>query len=99
MNLLKCTDGCVMPLTDLINSTVNDCSCPVQLGSASINLTPKKSSRTDKGNYRPISVLPLVSKIFKKLLYDQLSKYMEDKLSPLLCGSERNIVLNMHYYA
>ena len=46
----------------------------------------KKSSRTDKGNYRPISVLPSVSKIFEKLLYDQLSKYLEDKLSPLLCG-------------
>ena len=86
MNLLKCTDACVIPLTDLINNTVSDCLWPVQLGFASITLAHKKSSRTDKGNYRLISVLPSISKIFEKLLHDQLSKYMEDKLSPLLCG-------------
>ena len=86
MNLLKCTDACVIPLTDLVNNIINDCSWPVQLGSATITPAYKKSSRTDKGNYRTISVLPLVSEIFEKLLYDQLSKYMEDKLSPLLCG-------------
>ena len=86
MNLLKCTDTCVIPLTVLINNRANDCSWPVQLGSASITPAHKKSSRTDKDNYRPISALPSVSKIFEKLLHDQLSKYMEDKLSPLLCG-------------
>ena len=86
MNLLKCTDACMIPLTGLINNIVNDCLWSVQLGSSSITPAHKKSSRTDKGNYRPISVLPSVSKIFEKLLHDQLSKYMEDKLSPLLCG-------------
>ena len=86
MKLLKCTDACVIPLTDLINNIANDCLWPVQLGSTSITPAHKKSSRTDKGNYQPINVLPSVSEIFEKLLHDQLSKYMEDKLSPLLCG-------------
>ena len=75
-----------MPLTDVINNIENDCSWPVQLGPPSISPAHKKYSRTDRGNYQPISVLPSVSKIFEDLLYDQLSKYMEDKLSPLLCG-------------
>ena len=41
MNLLKCTDACVIPLTDLINNLVKDCSWPVQLGSANITLAHK----------------------------------------------------------
>ena len=100
INLLKCTDACVIPLTDLINNIVNDGSWFVQLGSTSITPAHKKSSRIDKGNhYEPISVLPSESKIFEKLLYDQLSKYVEDKLSPLLRGFRKNITLNMSYYA
>ena len=34
------------------------------------NITPafKQGSRNQKGNYRPISILPLISKIFEKLI-------------------------------
>ena len=74
------------PLTDLINNIVNDQNWPVELGSANITPAHKKLSKTDKGNYRPISVLPSISKIFEKLLYEQLSDVMKDKLSPFLCG-------------
>ena len=47
-------------------------------------------SATNKGNYRPISVLPPVSKIFERLLYIELSSFMKDKFSPLLCGFRKN---------
>ena len=52
------------------------------------NITPvhKKNEPTDKENYRPVSVLPLFSKVFEILLYDQLSDYLEKYLSTLLCG-------------
>ena len=39
-----------------------------------------------KQSYRLISVLPSVSKIFEKLLCEDLQAFMKDKLSPLLCG-------------
>ena len=39
-----------------------------------------------KENYRPVSVLPLLSKVFERLLYDQLSEYLEKYLNTLLCG-------------
>ena len=41
---------------------------------------------TAKENYHPISVLLSVSKIFEKLQYDQLTKYMKYKLPLFLCG-------------
>ena len=52
------------------------------------NITPahKKDEPTDKENYRPVSVLPLLSKVFERLLYDQLSDYLEKYLNILLCG-------------
>ena len=40
----------------------------------------------DKGNYRPVSVLPPVSKVFENLLCDELTDYIRDKFSLLLCG-------------
>ena len=40
----------------------------------------------NKINYRPVSVLPSVSKIFGKLLQHQLVNYIENFLSPHLCG-------------
>ena len=52
------------------------------------NITPahKKDEPTDQENYRPMSILPLLSKVFERLLYDQLSEYLEKYLNTLLCG-------------
>ena len=33
-----------------------------------------------------VSLLPLLSKVFEKMLYDQLNEYMETFLNKLLCG-------------
>ena len=46
----------------------------------------KKLDPSDKANYRPVSVLPLLSKVFEKIIYDQLYEYLENFLSELLCG-------------
>ena len=36
----------------------------------------KKGSRMDPSNYRPISLLPLISKIFEKIVHDQMIDYL-----------------------
>ena len=41
---------------------------------------------SDKANCRPITILPLVSKVFEKIMYDQLYEYIEHFLNQLLCG-------------
>ena len=46
----------------------------------------KKKDPTDKTNYRPVSILPLLSKVFEKVMYIQLYDYMENFLNQLLCG-------------
>ena len=52
------------------------------------DVTPifKKSDSTTTKNYRPISVLPSVSKVFERLMQKQILTYIEQYLSPFLCG-------------
>ena len=40
----------------------------------------------DKENYRPVSILPLLSKVYEKLLYNRLSDYVENNFNVILCG-------------
>ena len=52
-------------------------------------ITPihKKEDPFDKDNYRPIiSILPLVSKVFEKIIYSQVYSYFQQSLNPLLCA-------------
>ena len=46
----------------------------------------KKEKTSVKENYRPISVLPAVSKLFERIICEQIYTYMEKYLSPYLCG-------------
>ena len=46
----------------------------------------KKKSKSSKENYRSISILPNISKVYKKCLYDQISNFFEDVFSKYQCG-------------
>ena len=52
------------------------------------NVTPihKKGPRTTTGNYRPVSILPNMSKIYKKCIHEQLFSYFETILLKYQCG-------------
>ena len=71
-------------LTDCINDAINKGVFPDRLKIANITPAHKKDEPTDKENYRPVRVLPLLSKVFERLLYDQLSEYLEKYLNALL---------------
>ena len=46
----------------------------------------KKNDPLDVKNYRPVSILPVISKIFEKVLAWQLSEYFEDIFHSYLCA-------------
>ena len=52
-----------------------------------VNFTPvhKKDDPTDKRNFRPVTIFPLLSKVFEWVVYNQLGKYMDAFLNELLC--------------
>jgi len=57
------------------------------------NITPafKKNDRTNKENYRPISILPNISKVFEKCIYKQLAIYFETIFSKHQCGFRKGL--------
>ena len=44
----------------------------------------------DKQNFRPVSTLSNLSKLFEKLIYSQIYTYMSDKFSKYLTGFRKN---------
>ena len=56
------------------------------------NITPifKKTERTDKTIYRAVSILPNLSKIYERCLYDQILVFCNDIFSKYQCGSRKN---------
>ena len=58
----------------------------ITLKNANVTTVPKKDDPTDKTNFRPVSVLPVLSKVFERVIYNQLGKYMDTFLNKLLCG-------------
>ena len=51
-------------------------------------MTPvfKKLDCMNKENYRLVSPLSYMSKVFERILYNQLNDFMKDKLSNILTG-------------
>ena len=74
------------PLTQLFNSMVKINHFPSDLKYANVSPLFKKDDNTNKENYRPISILPSISKVFERLLFQQITSYVTDVLSPYLCG-------------
>ena len=60
-------------------------SVPDSLKIANITPVHEKDEPAGKENYRPVRELPLLSKAFERLVYDQLSDYSEKNLNTLLC--------------
>ena len=75
-----------IPLTDCINSAILNGKLPSELKMADVIPIFKNDDPFEKANYRLISLLPSLSKVYEKLIYQQLSTFFENKLSPLLCG-------------
>ena len=57
-----------------------------ELKAGDISSLFKKEDAFMKKNYRPITVLPSVSKIYERMMQDQMLPFVQSFLSPLLCG-------------
>ena len=67
-------------------SVVKTSKFPSILTLADIIPVFKKGDKKCKNNYRPVSVLPNMSKIFERIIFRQISNYMESFLSKYQCG-------------
>lgn len=70
------------PLTNLINESLKENTFPSNAKVAYVLPFYKKDERSDKKNYRPISVLSSLSKVFELILKNQISSHLDKILSP-----------------
>jgi hypothetical protein len=63
-------------LTHIFNHSVNTGEFPEKMKVAKLMALHKKDDKTNLENYRPISILPIFSKVFEKLVQGRLIKYL-----------------------
>ena len=73
-------------LSEIFNFYIDNNTFPNGLKKADIIPVYKKDDPFDKTNYRPISILPVLSKPFERCLYDQIYEYFDTVLSKVQCG-------------
>ncbi len=65
------------PLADLFNLSLSTCSIPSIWKCACVTPIFKSGNATDMNNYCPISIICFIAKVFEKLIYNQLSHYLD----------------------
>ena len=62
----------------LFNTSIETSTLPKSWKKARVTPIFKGGDRTDKSNYRPISVLPVIARLFEKLVANQLYQHVVD---------------------
>lgn len=70
--LINCASTLAVPISLLFKKSLSDGVFPNIWKSALVTPVHKKGSKSDISNYRPISKLCIIAKLFEKLVYDQV---------------------------
>ena len=87
VKLLKVgADPISMIISEVINMSIDECTFPELIKYAEIAALFKKLDRLCKENYRPVSILTALSKVFEKIYCRQLTSYFDRLFSKYLSG-------------
>ena len=88
--IIKLNKDLIAKFTKFIAENFNSCidkgKYPSELKHADIVPIHKKKDKSDKSNYRPVTILSDYSKVYEKLIYNQLDQYFENILFLSQCG-------------
>ena len=74
------------PLNYLINCSINASIFPKSLKYAEVATLFKSKDVFNKENYRPLSIIPSLSKIYERMLYDQMFAFFENICNDMLAA-------------
>ena len=92
-------------ICDGINALIGSSNFYNELKEVDIVPVHKKESKFSKENYRPTSILPNISKVYERCLYDQISFFFEDVFLKYQCGFRKGysaqhcLLVKVHYYS
>ena len=75
--LRDAAEGISSPITYIMNLSLTSATVPEDLKLARGLPIYKKGNINDEGNYRPVSSLPVVSKVLDRIVYKQMHSYLE----------------------
>ena len=84
--LIDTNDIVSLFLSTIYNNSKNATKYPINLKLADVTPIHKKDETTLMKNYRPGSLIPIMSKLFERDMYDQILLYIDKYLSPYLFG-------------
>ena len=61
-------------ITACINKAIETGNSPDSFKMANVRPVFKKENPLDKSNYRRVSIMPLISKVYQRVIYNQLSE-------------------------
>ena len=79
-----------LKLSNDFNHSIEEGAFPSNLKNADVTPIHKKGDRTDKSTYRPVSILPAMSKIMERLILQQLHTFCDKILSKYQCGFRKH---------
>ena len=71
---------------DNSNNSLSCATFPTSMKYADVIPIHKTDDKTDKENYRPISILPNLSKVYERLMHNQIYPYIHTLFSKFQCG-------------
>ena len=74
------TPALASPITDLCNLSISLSSFPDDCKIAKLKPLYKKEAKTKPKNYRPISLLPLISKVIEKVIHNQTQNFLDTNM-------------------
>jgi len=92
-----CADIFVTPLHYLFNLSIKNNIFPDRWKTTKVVPVPKKGSKNDITNYRPISILSSPAKVFESIIYNRLFSHVKTYISELQHGffPNRSITSNL----
>ena len=88
--IVKVSTSVIAPqLSTLINITVDTGVFPDRLKKAQVTPLFKKNDPLVISNYRPVSILPIFSKLFEKVIETRLNDFFDSIFNPYLCAFRR----------
>ena len=76
--ICECSDIIAPHISIMFNCALTASIFPVDWKTAKVTPVFKQGERTDMNNYRPISLISVIAKVFERLLYNQLSSYLTE---------------------
>jgi hypothetical protein len=84
--LKECREELAGPLQVLFNQCMETAQLPINWKQANVVPIHKKGNRTDASNYRPVSLLPIISKVLERCVLNKILDAITPQISKLQHG-------------